>query len=519
LRPLVAFAEARRLDQSTKDAFGLSDDQLMETAAAGMARVLETEGFFARAMASSSIQEACVPVVALCGGGNNGGDALAVLRHLAFSGRAGLVAVVAGRRGDTMARRLAEAEKAGVTVLAPEDSRARPVVAAAALVLDGCSGIGFRGPPRGDLAMLINLAALARGPLIAIDVPSGLGPLHAPSADPEPAVAASATLCIEPCKAELYFQGNRRSAGRVIPVPGVFPRSAALGSRMSLLEASDLAGSLPDLAADCHKGDRGALGVFAGAVGSTGAAVLCARAGSAAGAGSVTVLVRDALVPVMSAQLVSQMVRPASAPGSRRFAAVVAGPGWGTDDANARTLVDLWDAALPLVLDADALRLLAASPAAPRCSPLILTPHPGEFAPLAALASGANPADPLALEEADRRVRYDTASILTEVAARFGAVVVLKGSVSWIGDPDGRLAVWDGREPTLATAGSGDVLAGLAGGFLARGSGAWDAAIAAVLVHGLAGRTCAAKGFHEAEALLGETALLSYRRNIDGNQG
>ncbi len=197
----------------------------------------------------------------------------------------------------------------------------------------------------------------------------------------------------------------------------------------------------------------------------------------------------------------------------------MAGPGWGTDDANVRTLDELWDAALPLVLDADALRLLAARPKGTRCSPLILTPHPGEFAPLAALASGGNPADQEALEKASRRIRYDTASILTEVAVRFDAVVILKGSVTWTGHPDGRIAVWDGREPTLATAGSGDVLAGLVGGFLARGSSTWDAAIAAVLTHGIAGKTCAAKGFYEAEALLGEAALLSYRRNAYGNQG
>jgi len=122
---------------------------------------------------------------------------------------------------------------------------------------------------------------------------------------------------------------------------------------MSLLDDSDIADALPGLDPDCHKGDRGALGVFAGAPGSTGAAVLCARAASAAGAGSVTLLVRDALAPVLSSILVSQMVRPASDPGTRRFAAVVAGPGWGVDDANARALDGLWEAATPLALDAD----------------------------------------------------------------------------------------------------------------------------------------------------------------------
>lgn len=514
MKPLVTFADAQRLDQSTRDDYCLSDDQLMEAAAIGMAKALEGDEAFRRAMDAAS-----VPVAALCGGGGNGGDALAVLRHLAFSGRKGLVAIVSSTLGATASRRLAEAEKAGVAMCAPGDPRARTAVAEAGLVLDGCSGIGFKGPSRSGLAELMALAALARGPVVAVDIPSGLGSFCSPAADPAPPVLAVATLCVEPLKAELYFQGHRRFSGRVIPVPDVFPHLAGRGSNLTLLEASDLADYTPGLDADCHKGERGALCVFAGAIGSTGAAVLCARAASAAGAGSVTLIVRDALVPVVSSLVVSQMVRPASAPGFRRYSSAVAGPGWGAGDDNARALDELWDAAMPLVLDADALRLLAASASFPRCSPLLLTPHPGEFAPLAAVAMGADPADPGALGRAARRMRYDTASILTEVAARFGAVVILKGSVTWIGDPDGRLAVWDGREPTLATAGSGDVLAGLAGGFLARESRAWDAAIAAVLTQGLAGRAASAeRGFYEAEALLAEAALLSYRRHIDGNK-
>lgn len=504
----MTFAQAQRLDRSTIIDFGLSDDQLMEAASIGMVRMLESENLLR-----------CASVVALCGGGNNGGDALAVMRHLAFSGHTGLVAIVATRRGATMVRRLAEAEKAGIVILAPDDPRVDSVVAGAGLILDGCFGIGFKSPLQGEVARLVRLTALAHGPVVSLDVPSGLGVPVFSESEPAFPVKASATLCIEPIKSELYYLGNRQFAGRIIAVSGVFPCSSALGSSMFLLEASDLADCLPDLDLDCHKGERGSLGVFAGAIGSTGAAVLCARAGSAAGAGSVTLLVRDALVPVMSALVVSQMVRPASNPGTRRFGAVVVGPGWGLDDSNAQTLEELWNAALPLVLDADALRLLVARARVPRCSPLILTPHPGEFALLAALASGANPDDPESLERIKRRIRYDTASILTEVAAYFGAVIMLKGSVTWIGGPDNRLVVWDGREPTLATAGSGDVLAGLAGGFLARGLRVWEAAIAAVITHGLAGRACAAKGFYEAEALVREAAFFSYWRNADGNQG
>jgi len=514
VKPLVSFAEALRLDRVTMDRYGLTDDQLMEAAAIGMVRALEAEDGFRLAM-----DAAAVPAAAVCGGGNNGGDALAVLRRLALEGRAGLVAVVPAKTGETTARRLAEARKAGVVILEPGDQRARTAIAEAGLVLDGCSGVGYKGPRRPELAALLELVAHAQGPLIAVDVPSGMGPFQNSAADPGLPVRATVTLCVEPLKAELYCQGNRPYAGRIVPIGGVFPRLAGSGSNLALLDEGDLATLLPRIDADCHKGERGALGVFAGAVGSTGAAVLCARAGSAAGAGSVTLIVREAMVPVLAGLVVSQMVRPASDPGSRRYTAVVAGPGWGADAANARTMDELWDAALPLVLDADALRLLAAARKAPRCSPLVITPHPGEFAPLAALAAGAEPDDPAALETARQRTRYDTAAVVADTARHFGAIVVLKGSVTWMADPDGRLAVWDGREPTLATAGSGDVLAGLAGGFLARGATAWDAAACAVITHGLAGRAASRNGFYEAEALPGEAARIAYQRNTDGNQG
>ncbi len=515
MRPLVRFAEALALDASTRDSFRLSDDMLMEAAAIGMASRIESDESLVAAMDAAS-----VPAVALCGRGNNGGDALAVLRRLAFSGRNGFVAIVQGDPGEATSRRLVEARLAGVTILSPEDrGQGRLAVDSAGLVLDGLSGVGFKGPRRQESAELAALAANARGPVIAIDVPSGTGPLTAPGSEPVPPVAASRTLCVEPLKAELYYPGYRRFAGIVIPVGGVFHRSAGSSSTTVLLDEGDLESFLPGLDPDCHKGQRGALCVYAGAVGSSGAAALCARAGSASGAGSVTLLVRDAMVPVLSGLLVSQMVRPVSSPGTRRYQAVVAGPGWGKEEANARILEELWNAATPLVLDADALGMLAAKPRSRRCSPLVLTPHPGEFAPLAVLAEGGDPDDPEALEVARRRAAFDTAAIVSEIADRFCAVVVLKGAVTWIGGPDGRLAVWDGREPAMATAGSGDVLAGLAGGFLARGASAWDAAVAAVIVHGLAGRALHrdAACFFEAQALLGPASRLSYGRGAHGN--
>ena len=514
MRPLVGFASALALDASAMERYGLAGDLLMEAAAVGMAAAIEADPALRAAMASGS-----PAVAAVCGGGNNAGDALAVLRRLALSGKKGLVAIAPERLGPVAERRLAEARLAGVRVIGFDDDEARPAVAGAGVVLDGLSGVGFKGPARGALARAAALVSSAAGVVVSVDVPSGVGSLQSADADPGEPVRAAATLCVEPLKAEPYYPGFRPFAGRILPIGGVFERSAGSSSTMALLEPEDLRDALPRLDPDCHKGDRGAVCAFAGSYGGVGAAALCSRAAAAAGAGSVTLLARDELVPILSSMLVSQMVRPESDPGTRRFTAALAGPGWGVDERNALRLEELWDAAMPLALDADALRLLAASGLSRRCSPLLLTPHLGEFAPLAAVAAGRSPDDPAAVELAARRARFDTAAVVAETAAYYGAVVALKGAVTWIGDPDGRLAVWDGREPALATAGSGDVLAGLAAGYLARGASAWDAARAAVIAHGLAGRALARRGFFEAEALVPEAARLSYGRSPDGDEG
>jgi len=510
--PLFTLAQALRLDRDAAEGSALSDDARMESAARGMVASLCAEPALVSAMHAST-----VPAVGLCGRGNNGGDTLAVLRQLADSGLTGLVAVVGDSTSDVLERQRTAAQAAGVAIISPDDTGAAAIVDRAGIVLDGISGIGYRGPRRPALSTLTRLAELARCPIVAIDIPSGVGPLVSTDLDPEPPVGSELTLCVEPIKAELYFPGYRKFAGRISAVDGVFSRESACDAGAQLLDGADLERLLPRLDPDSHKGDRGALGVYAGAVGSTGAAVLCSRAGAAAGAGSVTLIARDELVGTLSGMLVSQMVRPVSDPGQRHFAALVAGPGWGIDELSRRLLDGLWEAEAPLVLDADALALLAARSASIRRHPLVIAPHPGEFVAVAAAALGLDAGDKAIRERIMRRTRFDTATIVQEIAVRLGAVVILKNSVTWIGDPTGALAVWDGRNPALATAGSGDVLAGLVGGLLARGADPFDAARAAVIVHGLAGIAAGTHGFFEAEALLAPAATLAYGRRLDGN--
>lgn len=512
MTPLGTLSESLRLDREVAAASALSDDARMESAARGMVAALGADPELMAAMRGSS-----VPAVGLCGTGNNGGDTLAVLRLLAESGLTGLVAIMGAGSCALLERQKAAAAAAGVAVVPAVDAEAAVLVGRAGIVLDGIAGIGYHGPRRASLTDLFELAGHARCPVVAIDIPSGLGPLVSTDTDPEPPVHAAVTLCVEPVKAELYFPSYRRCVGRVEAIGGVFARASFGTAGIQLLDGGDMERLLPSLDPDSHKGTRGALGVYAGAIGSTGAAVLCSRAAAAAGAGSVTVMARDELLGTLSGLLISQMVRPATDPGSRRFSALVAGPGWGIDALSRRLFEGVWDAEVPLVLDADALALLAERPVAVRNHPLVMTPHPGEFVAVAAMALGLDAAQPAVRERLGRRARFDTAAIVRETAAALGAVVVLKNSLTWIGDPAGALAVWDGRNPAMATAGSGDVLAGLVGGLLARGADPFDAARAAVIVHGLAGRAAVTHGFFEAEALLAPAAALTYARRPDGD--
>ncbi|HOX48242.1 MAG TPA: NAD(P)H-hydrate dehydratase [Spirochaetales bacterium] len=526
MRPLVASAEALRLDAAVQEAWALQPLVLMENAAARLWLALEPRlGEAGRAS----------PLVALAGGGNNGGDALALLRQARFAGRTDLAAIVAAERmGELAALQRRSLEAAGIAVLSwtEEGDRARGLVGRAGLLLDGLCGAGLKGGLRGPAAGLAAFAAASGRPVAAIDLPSGLSD----SMEPDfPVLRSAFCLSIEPRKASLYYPGFREAAGEIVAVEGVFPRDADLEPSAFLLEEGDLAALAPRPDPAAHKGLRGRLAVFAGSPGASGAAIFASKAAQAASAGLVCLYAPSALYGPLSSDasaLGGALVREEEAafglPGSvgedGAFDAVLAGPGWGfrssaseeeakrSDSERARLLERLLASGLPAVLDAGALRLL------PLVAPggwkphhaLILTPHPGEFAALSGIPA--------------REVLASPEAPLLEAARRYGAVVVLKAAVTWIAAPDGRLAVYDGREPSLACAGSGDVLAGAAAGLLASRAAAapvglaasaspvdlaFDAARGAVLAHGLAGRRARARlGWYEAGALPGELARL-----------
>ena len=437
--------------------------------------------------------------LALVGPGNNGGDALAVLRHAWFAGCRRLeIILLPGEPSPANALQFASTTALGIKAhrWIEEEEEARTAIARADAILDGISGTGLRGQLRPESAALVEAVNAAAASVVALDLPSGLGDAY--RAD-FPILEADWTLCVEPLKAALFFPSARLAVGEIIPVSGVFPFDAVQEAPRVLLAETDLARLLKRLPVSAHKGLRGRLGLFAGCPGMVGAADLAAKGAYAASVGLVTLYADDELFPVLSrasgpSSLASSIIRPLSDVdgGLSSLDSLLVGPGWGRGGERLGLLRRILEEGIPTVLDADGIRLfgeLLSKGFKPR-GLVILTPHPGEFSAISGLSVEEILANPL--------------SILPDFAKKNSVIVLLKSHVTWLASPDGRLAVWDGLEPSLAVAGSGDVLAGLVAGLVAGKCArmeeagereakaladiAWESSCLAVMAHGWAGR-------------------------------
>lgn len=411
------------------------------------------------------------PVAVLCGPGNNGGDGFVVARHLAARGwtvRLGLLGAVTGLSGDAAAH--AARWNGAVENLEPD------VLKGAALVVDAIFGAGLSRKLDGAAAATLTAAAARGLPVIAVDVPSGV---HGDSGADLGAVPAALTVTFERKKPGHLLLPGRVLCGEILVSPiglapaaldQVDPRCWENGPALwqAALPRPSLAG---------HKYGRGHALVLGGYP-MTGAARLAARGAARLGAGLVSVAVPERAVPIYAAALTSIMVRPLDAPESlaglladARFNALLIGPGAGVSAETKAQALGMLATGRPVVLDADALTAFAEDRAALFAAGLgsaVLTPHEGEFRRLFDDGAG----DKLA------RARH--------AAAVSGAVVLLKGPDTVIAAPDGRAAINANAPPTLATAGSGDVLAGMILGLLAQGMSGFDAACAACWIHGAA---------------------------------
>lgn len=451
-----------------------ADPPLMERAGAAAAQQ-------ALAILSAADTPSSGSTLVLAGPGNNGGDALVLARHLYQAGRP--VRVVFLGSADKLPDDARTAHQAWLAIGGQIESHL-PEHGDFALAVDGLFGIGLQRPIVGQWAEYVQWLNGLACPILALDIPSGL------DADTGRvlglAVRASHTATFIAAKPGLFTLDGPDHAGKVEVHDLDLDATAVKAPEGCLLHPALFRHGLVPRPRNSHKGSFGSLGIIGGSQGMVGSAVLAGRAGLHLGAGRVFIGLQAPFPPAVDLRQPELMMRPADRLlAEPSLSALAVGPGLGQSDAALSLLQAAIATDLPLLLDADALNLLAHNPdarhdVAERNAPTLMTPHPAEAARL------------LACSVAD--VQADRVKASLALALTCKAHVVLKGCGSIITSPAGVWVINTSGNPGMASAGMGDVLSGLAAGLLAQGWPAWEALMAAVHLHGLAADELAASG-------------------------
>lgn len=508
----VSVAEMRTIEQQA-DAGGLTYAQMMANAGRNLAEEVRRLVL---------MEDGEKQVVGLVGPGNNGGDTLVALYHLAQWGWKAHAYLVQRRpEGDELVQRLEQA--GGNITLARGDTgfvRLQALIASADVLLDGLLGTGFKPPLKTEVSQVLTatrlaIEALEQPPLVvAVDCPSGV------DCDSGEAVAeclsADVTVTMAAVKHGLLKMPAYARVGELriasIGVLDDFPTWQSI--RDEVMDGVLTATLLPARPLDAHKGTFGTAVVVAGSVNYTGAALLAGQAAYRIGAGLVTMAVPTPLHAVLAGELpeatwvllphelgvIAADAVEVVAKNLERATALLIGPGLGLEDTTAEFVAGLLECGTskalrsqigfvrrdekteekplilpPLVVDADALKLLTRLKNWPRHLPTntILTPHPGEMAILTGLSTA--------------EIQSNRLETARRFAQEWQHVVVLKGAFTVIAAPDGRTSTIPVATPALARAGTGDVLAGLIVGLRAQGVDAYNAARTAAWIHAQAG--------------------------------
>jgi len=468
------------LTMSLLPIYGAGAIREIEARAAG-ARLMERAGEAAAELARSVCGDTARSVLVVAGPGNNGGDAFevaALLKRAFFR----VTVVFAGERDrlpHDAKHALGKWEQAGGASLAsiPDGERFD-------LAVDGVFGIGLKRPLEGRHRALVERINALRVPVLALDVPSGI------DADTGTvmgcAVRATHTLTFIAHKPGLLTADGPDHCGEL--------RVAALGLDVAalrepegaLLDADILRAAIAPRPRNFHKGQAGSVGVLGGAAGMVGAAVIAGRAALRCGAGRVYLGLLTAQAPGVDAANPELMLRePRALLESGLLDTLVIGPGMGKAAPSAKALRSALALPLTLVLDADALNLIADSRAlaaavARREAATILTPHPAEGARL--------------LGTATRAIQADRVAAARTIARRYRALALLKGNGSVIAEPGGRYWINPSGNPGMASAGMGDALAGIVAALAAQGAPPLSALLAGTWLHGAAADALVAAG-------------------------
>ncbi|MDO8617071.1 MAG: NAD(P)H-hydrate dehydratase [Dehalococcoidia bacterium] len=486
---LVTVADMQRLEREA----GVPVPQLMENA--GLA-VAQEAWLLLGELAERRI-------LVLVGPGNNGGDGLVAARHLKDWG-AEVITYLLKARGEDDANLASLLERQAPIVLAEEDAaegykRLGEALGGAELVIDALLGTGRARPIEGPLAQVLDRLRDARAGrlpprLLAVDLPTGLD-ADTGAVDPH-CVAADHTAALAWSKVGLHLLPGSQYAGRVEVVDIGIPPELGATVQTELLTQRWAREMLPERPAAAHKGTFGSALVIAGSPRYTGAPYLACMAALRAGAGLVTLACGRSIYPMLAAKLVEATFEPlddqdgqlsAQEAGAVRraleqgYGSVLVGPGLGQGgyvQAFMKAVLPMLSAEeglRGLVIDADALNNLSRIERwwALVRAPAVVTPHPGEMSRLTGLPVN--------------EVQADRLGAARRFAAEWGVAVLLKGAPSIVAAPDGRVRVNPFTNPALATAGTGDVLAGTIAGFIAQGVEPFEAAALGLYVSSLAG--------------------------------
>ncbi len=443
-------------------------------------------------------------IVVVCGKGNNGGDGLVMARLLAEVGETVTVLLLAEpAKLSEEARHNHDRLPAAVTVVPGERGhwarQVRDLADGARLVIDAILGTGVSLPLQAEYAALCEAIGQLSVPVLAVDIPSGVSGDDG-RVDPV-AVRADGTITVGLPKLGLLLPPGRDFVGalKVVDIGFAPEVCAAHTANWHLPAIEAYLAMLPPRPTFAHKNQCGTLLVLAGSRAYGGAAQLTGLGALRTGVGMLTLGVPSCLEVPLHVALPEAILRPLAMTSGETLAPVAApalsdllahqravaiGPGLGDDPRTDGFVLDLArDLTLPHVIDADGLNAFSRQGQVPAGAgrEVVLTPHPGELARLI----GTTPADVVA-----RRF-----SLVPELAARWNLVLLLKGSPTLIGTPDGALHVNPFGDDALSRGGAGDVLTGVIGAFLAQGATAREAALLGALVHGMAGeRAAAARG-------------------------
>ena len=461
-------------------------------------------------------------VLIYAGKGNNAGDALVAAKELARIARECHVPVEIKLRlalndpaelGELARRKLEALSPETFPRLSAEQARQIPARVGRLVVLDGLLGIGAKGPLREPILEAtreINALRVTRGAYaFSIDIPTGLN-AETGEADAD-AVVADETLTVGFAKTGLLVDAAANHVGKlqVITLPEFAEggrQAPEASERGDVTTRQALAGLLPNRPHESNKGMYGRVGILAGSVGATGAAVMCSHACARAGAGLITLLTHESIYPIVAGAAAPEvMVKPLKSPLDAldmNFDVLALGPGQGSANGDeVRALIARWPK--PMVVDADGLNALAEdiAPLIRAAGPRLLTPHPGE---MKRLLQGDATAHGESVKEPATR-----ADIVRHFVARYPVTLLLKGARTLVGEQKRPLAYNSTGNAGMATGGMGDVLTGICAALLGQKLSPYDAARLGAWLHGRAADRVVARPDQSQETLL-PTDLLDH---------